>query len=68
MWSEGKQTVFLQLPIICCRFWIDGEPNDLNNEDCAAVYPQENFFKACNDAQCESKRKWICEKAPSSKR
>ncbi|XP_026166431.1 CD209 antigen-like protein E isoform X2 [Mastacembelus armatus] len=45
-------------------YWKDGEPNDTNNEDCAAVYPVENFFQAWNDARCENAKKWICEKAP----
>ncbi|XP_045919476.1 CD209 antigen-like protein E [Micropterus dolomieu] len=47
-------------------YWKDGEPNDVNSEDCATVYPKENFFKAWNDNSCEVKHKWICEKAPTS--
>uniref|UniRef100_A0A1A7WPF2 C-type lectin domain-containing protein n=2 Tax=Iconisemion striatum TaxID=60296 RepID=A0A1A7WPF2_9TELE len=47
-------------------FWNDGEPNDINNEDCGAVYDRKNFFKAWNDVRCEVKLKWICEKAPTS--
>ncbi|XP_044023304.1 CD209 antigen-like isoform X1 [Siniperca chuatsi] len=46
-------------------YWNDGEPNDVNNEDCAAVYPRENFFKAWNDVGCANAMKWICEKAPT---
>uniref|UniRef100_A0A3Q0RHV1 C-type lectin domain-containing protein n=1 Tax=Amphilophus citrinellus TaxID=61819 RepID=A0A3Q0RHV1_AMPCI len=44
-------------------YWLDGEPNDFHGEDCAAVYPIENFFKAWNDAECGRRMKWICEKA-----
>lgn len=47
-------------------YWHDGEPNNLHEEDCAAVYPIENFFKAWNDAGCGSRMKWICEKAPTA--
>uniref|UniRef100_A0A3B4H1M8 CD209 antigen-like protein E n=1 Tax=Pundamilia nyererei TaxID=303518 RepID=A0A3B4H1M8_9CICH len=47
-------------------YWNDGEPNNLNDEDCAAVYPRVNFFKAWNDVRCGVRRKWICEKAPES--
>ncbi|XP_070776968.1 CD209 antigen-like protein C [Enoplosus armatus] len=49
-------------------YWNDGEPNNVNNEDCAVVYPRKNFFKAWNDVKCEAKQKWICEKAPTSMR
>ncbi|XP_040915997.1 C-type lectin domain family 4 member M-like [Toxotes jaculatrix] len=45
-------------------YWNDGEPNNINNEDCAAVYPRENYFKAWNDVSCGATMKWICEKAP----
>ncbi|GAA6213654.1 uncharacterized protein LOC108892423 [Lates japonicus] len=47
-------------------YWNDGEPNDINDEDCAAMYPRENFFKAWNDVGCRQTMKWICEKAPTS--
>ncbi|XP_041810220.1 CD209 antigen-like [Chelmon rostratus] len=47
-------------------YWNEGEPNDINNEDCAGVYPRENFFKAWNDVSCDAMMKWICEKAPTS--
>ncbi|XP_026212317.1 CD209 antigen-like protein E [Anabas testudineus] len=47
-------------------YWNDGEPNDVNDEDCAAVYARENFFKAWNDVRCGATMKWICEKAPTS--
>ncbi|XP_070835872.1 CD209 antigen-like protein 2 isoform X1 [Chaetodon trifascialis] len=47
-------------------YWNDGEPNDINNEDCSGVYPRENFFKAWNDVRCDATMKWICEKAPTS--
>ncbi|XP_039992964.1 CD209 antigen-like protein C isoform X2 [Xiphias gladius] len=47
-------------------YWNDGEPNDINDEDCAGVYPNENFFKAWNDVPCGVTMKWICEKAPTS--
>lgn len=45
-------------------YWASGEPNNQGNEDCAAVYPQDNPFKNWNDAPCNHHLKWICEKAP----
>ncbi|XP_061599042.1 C-type lectin domain family 4 member M-like [Cololabis saira] len=45
-------------------YWNDGEPNNEDNEDCAAVYPRSNPFKAWNDAPCNFNLKWICEKQP----
>ncbi|XP_006786155.1 C-type lectin domain family 4 member M-like isoform X1 [Neolamprologus brichardi] len=47
-------------------YWNDGEPNDVSNEDCAALYPKANFFKSWNDVRCDTQMKWICEKAPKS--
>ncbi|XP_019204169.1 CD209 antigen-like protein 2 [Oreochromis niloticus] len=47
-------------------YWNDGEPNDHNNEDCAALYPKANFYKSWNDVKCDAQMKWICEKAPKS--
>uniref|UniRef100_A0A8C5E6B3 CD209 antigen-like protein E n=1 Tax=Gouania willdenowi TaxID=441366 RepID=A0A8C5E6B3_GOUWI len=48
-------------------YWADGEPNNGNqNEDCAAVYPLPNPFKAWNDASCNYNLKWICEMTPGS--
>ncbi|XP_054894795.1 CD209 antigen-like protein E [Poeciliopsis prolifica] len=47
-------------------YWKVGQPDDYHsNEDCAAVYPNENFFKAWNDLECGSRQNWICEKAPT---
>uniref|UniRef100_A0A665WFU6 C-type lectin domain-containing protein n=1 Tax=Echeneis naucrates TaxID=173247 RepID=A0A665WFU6_ECHNA len=45
-------------------YWNDGEPNNQNNEDCAATYPRANPFKAWNDAPCSYNLKWICEMVP----
>uniref|UniRef100_A0A3B3X516 C-type lectin domain-containing protein n=1 Tax=Poecilia mexicana TaxID=48701 RepID=A0A3B3X516_9TELE len=42
-------------------FWNVGEPNNSNNEDCAAVYPNSNPFMSWNDAPCNYNLKWICE-------
>ncbi|XP_071355031.1 macrophage mannose receptor 1-like [Trachinotus anak] len=47
-------------------YWNDGEPNNQNNEDCAATYPRSNHFMAWNDAPCSYNLKWICEMAPRS--
>ncbi|XP_072221128.1 uncharacterized protein [Leuresthes tenuis] len=47
-------------------YWADGEPNNQNNEDCAAVYPKLNPFKVWNDAPCSYSLKWICEMTPLS--
>ncbi|XP_015242321.1 PREDICTED: CD209 antigen-like protein A [Cyprinodon variegatus] len=49
-------------------FWNPGEPNNVNNEDCAAVYPKSNPFTSWNDAPCNFNLKWICEMAPTSLR
>ncbi|XP_032403875.1 CD209 antigen-like protein E [Xiphophorus hellerii] len=46
-------------------YWNVGQPDDYHNEDCAAVYPNENFFRAWNDLECGSRQNWICEKAPT---
>ncbi|XP_023273095.1 CD209 antigen-like protein E [Seriola lalandi dorsalis] len=54
-WFDG--TVLIE------GYWNDDEPNDIDDEDCAAVYPRENFFKAWNDVSCSATMKWICEKA-----
>ncbi|XP_069574651.1 CD209 antigen-like protein C [Brachyistius frenatus] len=47
-------------------YWNDGEPNDQGNEDCVAIYPRSNPFKAWNDAPCAYSLKWICEMEPRS--
>lgn len=45
-------------------YWDLGEPNNQNNEDCAAMYPRENPFHSWNDAPCNWNLKWICERTP----
>ncbi|KAK7903890.1 hypothetical protein WMY93_016497 [Mugilogobius chulae] len=57
-WLDGTQ--------IIQGFWNIGEPNNMGNEDCAAVYPtpNKNPFMSWNDAPCNHFLKWICEKAP----
>ncbi|XP_030574618.1 C-type lectin domain family 4 member M-like [Archocentrus centrarchus] len=45
-------------------YWNTGEPNNQNNEDCAAMYPKDNPFFAWNDAPCNWNLKWICERTP----
>ncbi|XP_037550610.1 C-type lectin domain family 4 member M [Nematolebias whitei] len=47
-------------------YWNAGEPNDSNNEDCAAVYPKANPFMSWNDAPCSYNLKWICEMSPKA--
>uniref|UniRef100_A0A8C7YG46 C-type lectin domain-containing protein n=1 Tax=Oryzias sinensis TaxID=183150 RepID=A0A8C7YG46_9TELE len=48
-------------------FWMQGQPNNQNNkEDCAAVTAKTNIFQAWNVANCDSRRKWICEKVSST--
>ncbi|KAK0130672.1 CD209 antigen [Merluccius polli] len=42
-------------------YWNEGEPNDVGNEDCAAIYPGINPFITWNDAPCMYSLKWICE-------
>lgn len=49
---------------MCCRYWMDGEPDIDDSDACVAVYARENIFKAWGDAQCDDRsKKWICEKA-----
>lgn len=49
---------------MCCRYWMDGEPDVDDYDACGAVYARENIFKAWGDAQCDDRnKKWICEKA-----
>ncbi|KAM7375778.1 hypothetical protein PAMP_005550 [Pampus punctatissimus] len=62
---EEETWTWLDGTILVEGYWSDGEPNNVNNEDCGAVYPKENFFKAWNDVSCSIKMKWICEKAPT---
>uniref|UniRef100_A0A672FVN6 C-type lectin domain-containing protein n=1 Tax=Salarias fasciatus TaxID=181472 RepID=A0A672FVN6_SALFA len=47
-------------------YWRVGEPNNQQNEDCAAVYPADNPFQSWNDAPCRYSLKWICEMEPKS--
>ncbi|XP_076017669.1 CD209 antigen-like protein 2 [Genypterus blacodes] len=47
-------------------YWINGEPNNANNEDCVAVNARVNPYKSWNDAVCTIKTKWICEMSPKS--
>ncbi|XP_047467396.1 CD209 antigen-like [Mugil cephalus] len=57
-WLNGEELVE--------GYWNDGEPNDVNDEDCGAVYSRENIFKNWNDVDCKATMKWLCEKAPAS--
>lgn len=40
------------------KFWNKGEPNNRNDEDCVAIYMDENW----NDLSCNTTLRWICEK------
>ncbi|KAI5628007.1 CD209 antigen-like protein D [Silurus asotus] len=42
-------------------FWREGEPNNLNNEDCAVIVGTANW-KSWNDTPCSRNISWICEK------
>lgn len=53
LWLDGTKLIE--------GYWGDREPNNMNNEDCAAIYPRVNLFKAWNDAPCNHALKWICE-------
>ncbi|KAF7670255.1 hypothetical protein LDENG_00043210 [Lucifuga dentata] len=57
-WLDGRTLVE--------GYWHDGEPNDINDEDCAALYPRPNPFKTWNDVGCIYTLRWICEMAPKS--
>uniref|UniRef100_A0A8C9ZG35 C-type lectin domain-containing protein n=1 Tax=Sander lucioperca TaxID=283035 RepID=A0A8C9ZG35_SANLU len=41
-------------------YWISGEPNDVNDEDCVEI---QNFYseKSWNDRRCSLPLNWICE-------
>lgn len=43
------------------RYWVPGEPNDMDNEDCAEIwgFPDKQGW---NDRPCNGKVRWICEK------
>ncbi|XP_073763545.1 C-type lectin domain family 4 member E isoform X2 [Danio rerio] len=43
-------------------FWVDGEPNNLNGENCVIIVPVENFLKNWNDVPCTFTFKALCEK------
>lgn len=55
-WLDGRR--------LTDGYWNEGEPNNQNNEDCAAMYPRSNPFRAWNDAPCSYSLKWICEMPP----
>ncbi|XP_053336245.1 CD209 antigen-like protein C [Clarias gariepinus] len=42
-------------------YWYEGEPNNLQNEDCGEICTFSHK-KAWNDRPCSHKTKWICEK------
>ncbi|XP_051941286.1 CD209 antigen-like protein C [Hippocampus zosterae] len=46
-------------------YWNHGEPNNLRDEDCGAIFPRNNPFQGWNDAPCIYNYKWICEMAAS---
>uniref|UniRef100_A0A668W836 C-type lectin domain-containing protein n=1 Tax=Oreochromis aureus TaxID=47969 RepID=A0A668W836_OREAU len=61
-WWDGTFLTEGKSEICCTLYWNDGEPNDVSNEDCAALNPKANFFKSWNDVRCDTQMKWICEK------
>lgn len=48
------------------EFWQDGQPDDggpnTKVEDCVEMYHHNPVYANWNDAPCESKRRWLCEK------
>uniref|UniRef100_A0A672HW66 C-type lectin domain-containing protein n=1 Tax=Salarias fasciatus TaxID=181472 RepID=A0A672HW66_SALFA len=42
-------------------YWYDGEPNNYPNEDCAEVTTR-NEENNWNDARCDRRKYWVCEK------
>ncbi|KAG7313944.1 hypothetical protein KOW79_022440 [Hemibagrus wyckioides] len=56
-WVDGKSlnTTF--------RYWNQGEPNNADGEDCAAIYASPGTF--WNDKKCSAQLPWICEKGVS---
>jgi hypothetical protein len=52
-WSNGAPVEFTN--------WAEGEPNDLDDEDCTVVYPDSAEW---NDSACEFDREFLCEGPP----
>ncbi|KAL2094493.1 hypothetical protein ACEWY4_009212 [Coilia grayii] len=44
-------------------YWMKGEPNDTNGEDCAEILPQKEPLASWNDESCRKEKNYICEKA-----
>ncbi|XP_036439303.1 C-type lectin domain family 17, member A-like [Colossoma macropomum] len=44
-------------------YWMSGEPNDYNDEDCAEILGRSDSSKSWNDRPCSYKEGWICEKS-----
>ncbi|XP_037097886.1 CD209 antigen-like protein E isoform X2 [Syngnathus acus] len=56
-WGDGRDLIE--------GYWADGESSDEVQEDCAALYSTENFFRAWISIHCTNVAKWICEQDPS---
>uniref|UniRef100_A0A3Q3E345 C-type lectin domain-containing protein n=1 Tax=Labrus bergylta TaxID=56723 RepID=A0A3Q3E345_9LABR len=51
------------------RFWQSGQPDrggPNNREDCVEMYHNNPVLANWNDARCGDKRRWLCEKSPST--
>ncbi|XP_074521550.1 CD209 antigen-like protein A [Halichoeres trimaculatus] len=52
---------------LTARFWQAGQPDrggPNNVEDCVEMYHQSPVLANWNDARCDDRRRWMCEKAP----
>ncbi|KAI1887303.1 hypothetical protein AGOR_G00188900 [Albula goreensis] len=46
-------------------YWIDGQPDNEDNEDCVVTYGQKNPEATWNDLTCSCTAHWLCEKPAS---
>lgn len=45
------------------KYWMKGEPNDLDNEDCAEIIHDGSVSDSWNDSSCDREKNFICERA-----
>ncbi|KAF4071633.1 hypothetical protein AMELA_G00275590 [Ameiurus melas] len=60
--EEGKWKWVDDTPLTT-EFWAKGEPNNVDEEDCAEILSLNGNF--WNDHKCSHKEQWICEKRVS---
>ena len=48
VWTDGTELEWAN--------WVGGEPNNVNNQDCAYMWREDRW----DDLQCSSKKKYVC--------